>query len=34
VSAETEDGRALATLTFNVEDDTTTGERLWRTLGA
>ncbi|HEY1308244.1 MAG TPA: DUF2914 domain-containing protein [Vicinamibacterales bacterium] len=34
VSAETEDGRALATLTFSVEEDTTTGERLWRTLGA
>ncbi|MGH9254248.1 MAG: DUF2914 domain-containing protein [Vicinamibacterales bacterium] len=34
VTAETEDGRALATLTFRVEEDTTTGERRWRTLGA
>lgn len=34
VTAETEDGRALATLTFRVEEDTTTGEREWRTLGA
>jgi hypothetical protein len=34
VTAETEDGRALATLTFLVEEDTTTGERLWSTLRA
>lgn len=34
VTAETEDGRALATLTFRVEEDTTTGERLWKTLSA
>jgi hypothetical protein len=34
VTAETEDGRALATLTFRVEEDTTTGERQWRTLSA
>jgi Protein of unknown function (DUF2914) len=34
VTAETEDGRAIATLTFRVEDDTETGERRWKTLGA
>jgi hypothetical protein len=34
VTAETEDGRALATLTFLVEEDTATGERLWSTLRA
>ena len=34
VTAETEDGRALATLTFRVEEDPTTGERLWRTRSA
>lgn len=30
VTAETEDGRALATLTFRVEEDTRGGEREWR----
>jgi hypothetical protein len=34
VTAETEDGRSLATLPFRVEEDTTTGERQWRTLSA
>ena len=34
VTAETEDGRALATLTFLVEEDTDTSERLWSTLRA
>jgi hypothetical protein len=34
VSAETEDGRAIATLAFRVEEDTGTGEREWRTLRA
>lgn len=29
ITAETEDGRALATLTFDVEDDSGTGERAW-----
>jgi hypothetical protein len=32
VTAETEDGRAIATLSFRVEEDTTTGEREWKTL--
>jgi hypothetical protein len=31
VTAETEDGRAMATLVFLVEDDTGAGEREWRT---
>lgn len=31
VTAETEDGRAIATLSFRVEDDTDMGERQWRT---
>jgi hypothetical protein len=34
VTAETEDGRALATLTFRVEDDTSNGERRWKTVRA
>lgn len=34
VTAETEDGRAVATLTFLVEDDTGASERRWGTLGA
>lgn len=34
VTAETEDGRAIATLTFVVEQDTGTGERQWRTARA
>jgi hypothetical protein len=34
VTAETEDGRALGTLTFRVEEDTTTGERQWRMVSA
>jgi hypothetical protein len=34
VTAETEDGRALATLTFRVEEDTRSGEREWRSLRA
>ena len=33
-TAETEDGRAIATLPFRVEEDTGTGERQWRTLRA
>ena len=32
VTAETEDGRAIATLSFEVEDDAGTGERRWKTL--
>lgn len=32
VTAETEDGRALASLTFTVEDDAGTGDRRWQTL--
>jgi len=32
VTAETEDGRAIATLSFRVEDDTGAGERRWKTL--
>jgi hypothetical protein len=32
VTTETEDGRAIATLSFDVEDDTSKGERRWRTL--
>jgi len=32
--AETEDGRAIATLTFVVEQDTDTDERQWKTLRA
>jgi hypothetical protein len=32
VTAETEDGRAIATLSFRVEDDTDAGERRWKTL--
>jgi hypothetical protein len=34
VTAETEDGRAMATLAFRVEQDTTTGDRQWRTTRA
>jgi hypothetical protein len=34
VTAETDDGRAIATLTFEVEEDTDTGERQWRTSSA
>jgi hypothetical protein len=34
VTAETEDGRALATLTFRVEDDTSGRERHWKTARA
>jgi hypothetical protein len=34
VTAETDDGRAIATLSFRVEDDADTGEREWRTLRA
>jgi hypothetical protein len=32
VTAETEDGRAIATLSFDVEDDAGTSERRWKTL--
>jgi len=32
VTAATEDGRALATLTFDVEDDPGTGDRTWETV--
>jgi hypothetical protein len=32
VTAETDDGRAIATLAFDVEADTGTGEREWKTL--
>lgn len=32
VTAETEDGRAISRLSFSVEDDTSAGERRWRTL--
>lgn len=32
VTAETEDGRAIATLSFDVEDDAATGQRRWKTL--
>lgn len=31
ITAETEDGRAIATLTFDVEDDAGTGDRRWVT---
>ena len=34
VTAETEDGRAIATLSFRVEEDTRTDERQWRTVRA
>lgn len=34
VTAETEDGRAIATLAFRVEEDAGTGERQWKTLRA
>jgi hypothetical protein len=34
VTAETEDGRAIATLSFQVEEDRDTGEREWRTVDA
>jgi hypothetical protein len=30
VTAETDDGRALATLSFRVETDTSSGEREWQ----
>ncbi len=33
VIAETEDGRAMATLTFTVEEDEAATERTWRTVG-
>jgi hypothetical protein len=33
VIAETEDGRAMATLTFTVEDDEAATDRTWRTVG-
>jgi hypothetical protein len=33
VIAETEDGRAMAVLTFTVKDDDATTERVWRTVG-
>lgn len=32
VTAESDDGRALATLSFRVEEDTGTGERRWRSV--
>jgi hypothetical protein len=32
VTAETDDGRAIATLSFRIEDDDDTGERSWHTL--
>ena len=32
VTAETEDGRAIATLSFGVEEDSSAGERRWKTL--
>lgn len=34
VTLETEDGRAIATITFDVEDDRGAGERRWKTLRA
>jgi hypothetical protein len=34
VTAETEDGRAIATLAFRVAEDDGTGERQWKTLRA
>jgi len=34
ITAETEDGRAIATLSFAVEDDRRSGERVWKTIGA
>jgi DUF2914 family protein len=34
VTAETEDGRAIARLSFRVQQDTETGERRWRTVRA
>jgi hypothetical protein len=34
VTAETEDGRAIATLPFRVEEDAATGQRHWKTLRA
>jgi hypothetical protein len=34
VTAETDDGRAIATLTFDVEDDAGTGNRRWNLLTA
>jgi hypothetical protein len=34
ITAETEDGRAIATISFDVEDDAGTGERRWKTIGA
>jgi hypothetical protein len=32
VTAETEDGRAIATLSFDIMDDTSDHERSWRVL--
>jgi hypothetical protein len=34
VTAETEDGRAIATLSFRVGEDAGAGERDWKTLRA
>lgn len=34
VTAETEDGRAIAILSFRVQQDRGTGERRWKTLPA
>jgi hypothetical protein len=34
VTAETDDGRAIATLSFRVEEDERTGERNWRSTRA
>jgi hypothetical protein len=34
VTAETDDGRAIATLSFRVEDDTSARERQWKTIRA
>lgn len=34
VTAETDDGRAIATLSFRVDEDSSTGERQWKTIRA
>ena len=34
VTAETEDGRAIATLSFRVDEDPATDDRRWKTLRA